>query len=319
MKLKQYITEQINEDILYTQSLIENTISYDLYCKILDDIDLEHLIENSIDESQASIDAKSKGLEYIGFGRYADKDKKDTVVAVSKGGKLVDIEPHKEDEKEKSGEDESDKIKLKNVAEKLKKHIEDIGNDLKVSKDQVVEAFKQPSVYNTIKHFGFSLKSMAKATQKTIATLNVGLKGVFEEISKTNSLKKLKSGAIKVDEFLDKHKTLKKITGAAVGGFMIYQWLNMSFSGDIDDDYDLSNLKGALDGTYGMKDLLGTPNGLKGLAQLGVGLATAGGMPIWVGGVKGIRLALLYSGAKIAKNQGLVGKLKKKMVSMIAG
>jgi len=323
MRLKQYL----NEEQLYNKRLIENTITYDLYCKILDSdyTEIDNIIENCINESEASDDAKKRGLEYIGFGRYVHKDNKDTVKAIAKDGKLVDVDSSgkeikkkKEDDEveDEPKDDESDKIKIKNIAVKMKAHIGSIATDLKVSKDHIVQAFKQPKVYDVLKHFGFSIKSMATATKKTISTLNVGLKGTFEELSKTDALKKLRSGAIKVDEFLDKHPPLKKITGAAVGGFMVYQWLNMTFSGDVEDDYDLTNLHGALAGTYGMKDLLGTPNGLKGLVQLGIGLATGGGLGLWVSGVKGLSLALTYSGAKLAKNHDLANKIKDKMKSM---
>jgi len=311
MKFKQYLKDNSYLD----------AITYELYCDILEcsDEDLDYLIEYSpLDESEASDEAKKRGLEYIGFGRYTTKDNKDTVIAVSKAGKLVDIEPRKavrpeteDDEETGSGED-SDKIRLKNVAVKLRKHVDSIASDLKTSKDHIVKAYQQPKVYNVLKHFGFSVGNMAKAASKSIKTLNVGLKGTIEELEKTKALKKLKSGAMKVDEFLGKHPALKKIGGAAIGGFMIYQWLNMTFSGDVEDDYDLSNLPAALKGEYGMKDLLGTTSGLKGMAQLGIGLAT-GGLPIWIGGVKGLSLALTYSGAKLSKNHDLVKKAKDKM------
>jgi hypothetical protein len=305
MRLKSYLNE--------TES-IKKFITYELYCESFntDDEDLDILIEKYLNEN-AGEEAKKRGLVSIGFGRYVKKDNPDKVVAISKDGELVDFEHSEEEHDEVGGE--KGKVDVKNILVKMKKHVDGIAKDLSISKDHVVEAFKQPSVYDTVKHFGFSIKSMAKATQKTIATLNVSLQSTFEEMHKTKTLQKLKSGAIKVDEFLDRNPTLKKITGPAVGGFMVYQWLHMSFSGDVHDDYDLSNLPKALKGEYGMKDLLGTPSGLKGMAQLAIGVAT-GGLPIWIGGAKGLTMALAYSGARLAKNNEVAGKLKDKMKSM---
>ena len=303
------------KDYLVQDELLKEIITYKLYCESFDtnDDDLDFLIDKCLNED-AGEDAKKRGLVSIGFGRYVKKDNPDKVVAISKDGKLVGFE-HDETKHDEVG-GSKDKVDVKNILIKMKKHVNGIAKDLNLSKEHVITAFKQPSVYETVKHFGFSIKSMAKATQKTISTLNVSLQSTFEEMHKTKTLQKLKSGAIKVDEFLDRNPKLKKITGPAVGGFMIYQWLHMTFSGDVHDDYDLSNLPKALKGEYGMKDLLGTPSGLKGMSQLAIGVAT-GGLPIWIGGAKGLTMALAYSGARLAKNHDMAGKLKEKMRSFM--
>ena len=202
------------ENYLIDDESIQKLITYKLYCESFDtkDDDLDILIDRYVNED-AGEEAKKKGLVSIGFGRYVKKDDPDRVVAVSKGGKLVDFEHSKEEHDDVGGDKHT--VDVKNILVKMKKHVNSIAKDLNISKDHVVNAFKQPSVYDTVKHFGFSIKSMAKVTQKSISTLNVALQGTFEEMHKTKTLQKLRSGAIKVDEFLDRNPALKKITGPA--------------------------------------------------------------------------------------------------------
>ena len=51
----------------------------------------------------------------------------------------------------------------------------------------------------------------------------------------------------------------------------------MSFSGDVESDYDLSVVGDALKGDYSMKDLLTSPSGVKGLGLL----AASAGWAYW--------------------------------------
>ncbi len=71
----------------------------------------------------------------------------------------------------------------------------------------------------------------------------------------------------------------------------------MSFSGDIESDYDLTVVEGAIAGNFTLSEVLASPGGITGLGLLAAGLAT-GGLPIWIGGAKGISMALAYSGLK---------------------
>ena len=107
MRLKQYLNEE------YNKRLIENTITYDLYCKILDSDEIDNIIENCINESEASDDAKKRGLEYIGFGRYVHKDNKDAVKAITAKSKIV--LPGKEQTPQEPNMDEILKVVMENT------------------------------------------------------------------------------------------------------------------------------------------------------------------------------------------------------------
>lgn len=277
-------------------------ITYEHYCSILDGA-------RTIDLNEGIGDiARSKGLEYFGFGRWG---KNGEVKYTSKDGKLVQFEPADDGSPDSTDKDDED-ASVAHVAKKLQKHVESIASDLKVSKDSVVEAFKQPTAFKFMKSIGFGIKKAGDAALKGLQTLNVGMKATFEEMHKTGALKKIESGAMKLDEVLNKYPAVKKIGGAAIAGFLIYQWQNMAFSGDLDDDYDVTSISSALAGDYSIKDVFASPQGLKNLTQLAVGIATGVTFPWGKIGPTTLMAAALYTGAKKAGNSELAKKALEK-------
>jgi hypothetical protein len=127
---------------------------------------------------------------------------------------------------------------------------------------------------------------------------NSVLRKGFEKLHKTKAIQKLQKGTMKADQFLNKNPFLKKMGGPLVAGALAYQWLNMSFSGDFDDDFNLDNLVNALQGDYSLEELIATPDGLKGLAQLAAGIATGGLLSFPWHKKMNIAFAAAYTGAR---------------------
>jgi hypothetical protein len=290
---KRYINEEKAIDYV-----IEN-MTYEAYCSILDGNTVTSLHESASDL------AKSKGLDYLGFGRWG---KNGEVNFKSKDGKLIPYVATSDDSDGNKDKSNDEKVNLSNVAVKLKQHVNDIANDLKVSTESIADAFKQPTTYKFMKSIGFGLKKAGEAALKGVQTLNVGMKATFEEMHKTGALKKLESGAIKIDEALEKYPKLKKIGGAAVAGFLVYQWQHMAFSGDLDDDFDVTAIASALAGDYSIRDVFASPQGVKGLVQLATGIATGVTFPWGKIGPATLTAAAIYTGAKKAKNAVLAKK-----------
>ena len=112
---------------------------------------------------------------------------------------------------------------------------------------------------------------------------------------------------------MQKNKALATMSAVAVSGLAIGQWLRMSFSGDIESDFNLTIIPQAFMGEAGFRELIATPDGIKGIGLLSAGLAT-GGLPIWMGGATGLALALTYSGLQSAGETEKGKEIKKKMV-----
>ncbi len=200
-----------------------------------------------------------------------------------------------------------------NVFKDIKAFIEQIVEDFKVGITEVVEAFKQKDVWAVLKAFGFNLKTMFKAITAGTAALRHGLFKVFEEISKSGVVQKLRSGAMTIDEFMDQHPALKRVAGPAVAGILLFIWLRMTFIGDAGYDLDLTDMLKALAGHYSLTELFASPAGLMMLTLLATALATGGTVgAVWLGeSLYNLILALLYTGLqKARKHTPFWNKLK---------
>ena len=296
----------------------KQVVTYERYCDILDNILVEELQEQGGDfwskmgkkaqDIYIKAHPKSKKAKTARDKEKKDKDKEEPKKPKEKDD--IDLDKYT-----KSNDSEEDKIQIKNIVTKLKDHITTVAKETGLGAREAVEAFKQPGVYNTLRGVGFSMKTLSKTVFDGLKTGNVALKGVATELNKSAPFKALKAGTMKVDEFLDKHPTLKKIGGVAVAGLAAAQWYHMSFSGDVDSDYDLSVVGDALAGNYSMTDLLTSPSGIAGLGLLATGIAT-GGLNIWMGGGKGLALALARSGMRAAGKYKVAEKIHNTMQMM---
>ena len=287
-----------------------STIPYGTYCGLLDYIgeNYYNLNEETLVEDWWSDLTPAEQSKYMRDHPDSDKAKN----ARERDGGDKDKKPSLKDKVKGLFSKEQTAAALKD----LKSHVDSVVKSVGVDAKLVTKAFKEPSVYNTVNALGGSVNAAAKTAiggLRTIGkTLNVGGAAVTD----TKAFKQLEKGIIKADELMDKHPSLKVIGSAALVGLATKQWLDMSFSGDIESDYDLSIIADAAQGKAKFADFIGTPEGVKGMALLGAGLAT-GGAPLWIGGMPaGLGLALAYSGLKAAGETEAGKKVKAKMVAM---
>jgi len=218
-------------------------------------------------------------------------------------------EPKKEPE---SKQDDAGKSLPDTVAD-LKQHVQSVRDAVGVDLETIATAFKQPSVYNTVKAIGGSISASSRVVMGTLRTVGKSLTVGGAAIHDTDAFQKLEKGIVKVDEFMKQNKALATLSAVAVSGLAIGQWLRMSFSGDIESDFDLTIIPQAFAGEAGFRELIATPDGIKGIGLLSAGMAT-GGLPIWMGGTTGLALALTYSGLQSAGQTEKGKEMKKKMV-----
>ena len=185
-----------------------------------------------------------------------------------------------------------------------------------MARDELVNAIKEKSVFKAVKAVGMGGGKVALDGLKTVDT---AVNFAADKVAATQMVQGLQKGTIKVDEFLNKYPKLKTVAGVGIAGFLTYQWLQMSFSGNLDSDYDLSSIPEAIAGNIGFTEVLATPAGIKGMGLLAAGIATGGMTTIWAGGRRGLMMAAAYTGAKKAGNTNLANKLFGKMRQMVKG
>ena len=321
MRLKTYIeTQELTEGTFLFEQQVYRELqecTYEDWCNILDDIVLTE------DKEPWWV---AKGLKYQ--QQYVkDNPKSDTARDIKKYLATKDTSKDSEDNVDtKTSSSDPDKPSKDRYNEPLSKHptlkkaltseVNNLVKDVGVERDNLVKAIKEKSVFRAVKAVGLGSGKILLDGMKVVDS---AVNFAADKVAATKAIQGLQKGLIKVDSFLDQYPKLKTVTGTALAGFLSYQWLYMSFSGNLDSDYDLSSIPEAIAGNIGFTEILATPQGVKGMGLLAAGLATGGLSTLWLGGRRGMMLAAAYTGAKKLGDKKTENKLFAKMRQLVKG
>ena len=321
MRLKTYIdTQELTEGTFLFEQQVHRELqecTYEDWCDILDNIVLTEDKEPWW---------QSKGQKFQ--QDYIKKNpKSDTARDIKKYLATKDTPKDSEDNVDtKTSSSDPDKPSKDRYNEPLSKHptlkkaltseVNNLVKDVGVERDNLVKAIKEKSVFRAVKAVGLGSGKILLDGMKVVDS---AVNFAADKVAATKAIQGLQKGLIKVDSFLDQYPKLKTITGTALAGFLSYQWLYMSFSGNLDSDYDLSSIPEAIAGNIGFTEILATPQGVKGMGLLAAGLATGGLSTLWLGGRRGMMLAAAYTGAKKLGDKKTENKLFAKMRQLVKG
>ena len=321
MRLKTYIdTQELTEGTFLFEQQVHRELqecTYEDWCDILDNIVLTEDKEPWW---------QSKGQKFQ--QDYIKKNpKSDTARDIKKYLATKDTPKDSEDNVDtKTSSSDPDKPSKDRYNEPLSKHptlkkaltseVNNLVKDIGVERDNLVKAIKEKSVFRAVKAVGLGSGKILLDGMKVVDS---AVNFAADKVAATKAIQGLQKGLIKVDSFLDQYPKLKTVTGTALAGFLSYQWLYMSFSGNLDSDYDLSSIPEAIAGNIGFTEILATPQGVKGMGLLAAGLATGGLSTLWLGGRRGMMLAAAYTGAKKLGDKKTENKLFTKMRQFIKG
>jgi len=203
---------------------------------------------------------------------------------------------------------------LVRVFNELRYNIQKVGKDFMMNLNDLISTFKNRNVYDMLRAFGFNFKLLFRAIGAFTNALKGGLLEVFKEMARTKTFQKIRRGAIKTDEILNKYPILKRLTGIVIAGLLLYIWLNMTFIGDLDYDFNFSDTVAALHGTFSIADIFTSPEGMMLIALFGTGAAFGLSVP-WLGkSLYNLTLAIVYTGyAKLKGDKKKIALMKKKM------
>lgn len=329
MRLKTYIeTQELTRGTFLYEQQVHRELqecTYEDWCDIIDSLDDDVLTEKK-EPSWVN-----KGIKYI--QQYIkDRPQSDTAKDMKKYLATQDKDTKKDSEdsvdtKTTSGSDsDPNKPSADRFNEPLSRHptlkaelgatADEFVKDFKIARENIKAAWKEKSVFKVIKAVGLG---GAKVAKDGLQMVDDAVNFAADKVAATKAIQGLQKGTIKVDEFLDKYPKLKTASGVAIAGFLTYQWLSMSFSGNLDSDYDLSSIPEAIAGNIGFTDILATPAGVKGMGLLAAGLATGGLSTLWLGGKKGMMMAAAYTGAKKLGDKKTENTMFAKMRQFIKG
>lgn len=196
--------------------------------------------------------------------------------------------------------------------------IKSLVSQFKINTSDLLLAFKQKDMFNILKAFGFNIKLIFRSIVEVSNLVRNGLFEIFKSIYQTKAIQKIKQGTLKIDAFLDKYPLLKKVGGVAIAGLLLYLWLNMTFIGNLDYDFNFTDVVAALKGSFSITNLFVSPEGLMLVGLFGTGAVFGLSLP-WLGKtIYNLMLAIFYTIYFKYKNQNLsfkeiAEKIKKKL------
>jgi hypothetical protein len=174
-----------------------------------------------------------------------------------------------------------DKIKsLPNVGRKakialvheFKEQVHHVAENLGTTKNAVVTAFKEPKMANILEATGYSFATLWGAMHMGHKVAEQGALHVIAHFAEHTALHKVAHHVAHkakfVDEFMQKFPVLKKVTGPALAGLMLYGY-TLTEPHKL-GDWDMANIKRAFTGEFGISDFMKTPEAI----YLGTHVAT---------------------------------------------
>jgi hypothetical protein len=196
----------------------------------------------------------------------------------------------------------NESIKIPAKLQKTWDFLHDFSDEMQLNFNNVINIFKDKTLFSLFSKLNWNLKKFIKIIQEGYAYYKqlVHIIGTYIE---KNKIYQLSETAVKqIQEHLENHPKLKKISGLVLAGLLIYVWTSViSFVGDTDFDFDQTMLINALTGNYNLVDMFTGSEGAKFLTYVATGALTGISFP-WPGSTSALFLgSLVFTFAKNKK------------------
>lgn len=151
--------------------------------------------------------------------------------------------------------------------------IKDLASTIGAQFSNLIQLFKIKDIYTFFSKIGWSFKKLYDLVKKGFSLANDLADAIAEYIAKTGIGKWTEEKLRELDEFLKNHPKTKRITGVAVAAIIAYIWFNMTFTGNWEYDFDMSDLVAALAGQFSLSSVFAGKDGIKLLMLFSTGLA----------------------------------------------
>lgn len=133
---------------------------------------------------------------------------------------------------------------------------------------------KDKKVFKIFSYVGWSITRLVELIQKGFQVYKDLQLAIADFIKKTKVMKMTTDKINELSDFLEKHPKIKKYSGVAVAGLLVLIWLNMSFTGDFFDDFDISLVFQCMAGTYSLSEIFTSKEGIRMLSLFALGMVT---------------------------------------------
>lgn len=133
---------------------------------------------------------------------------------------------------------------------------------------------KDKKIFKIFSYIKWNITNLAELIQKGFQVYKDLQLAIADFVKKTKVMKFTTDKIKDLSDFLEKHPKIKKYSGIAVAGLLVLIWLNMSFTGDFFDDFDLGLVFQCLTGTYSLAEIFTSKEGIRMLSLFALGMIT---------------------------------------------
>ena len=155
---------------------------------------------------------------------------------------------------------------------KIWSFIKELKDIVKVKLLDLIKLFKNKIVFKFFAKIKFSMNRLFSIVKKGFKAYKDVIKVIGEYIASTKVGRWTEEKLKELDEFLANHPRTKKMAGIAVAGILIYIWLNMTFTGNADYDFDMGDMILALGGGFTLSKIFAGPEGMALLTLFATGV-----------------------------------------------
>ena len=145
---------------------------------------------------------------------------------------------------------------------KIWSFLKELKDIIKVKIMDLAKLFMNKLVFKFFAKIKFSMKYLFDLVKKGFKAYKEVIKAIGDYLSKTKVGRWTEDKLKDLDVFLATHPKTKRIAGMAVAGILIYIWLNMTFTGNADYDFDMGDMILALGGGFTLSTLFAGPEGM---------------------------------------------------------
>jgi len=142
--------------------------------------------------------------------------------------------------------------------------IKELALKLSLDFEKIIILFKEKYLFNFFSKLKWSISKFVDVIKQGYKAYTA-LHSVISQYLAEQKIFKLTEEVIKkLEIFLIKHPRIKPIAGIVLAGFLAFQWTSLiSFTGDVDFDFDQTALFQALSGNFSLVDILAGESGAK--------------------------------------------------------
>tara|TARA_Y100000310_G_scaffold39805_1_gene37339 strand:- start:21 stop:725 length:705 start_codon:yes stop_codon:yes gene_type:complete len=141
--------------------------------------------------------------------------------------------------------------------------IKNLASQIKTKFKDLLKLFMNSKVFKFFSLVGWSMDKLFTLVKKGFKLYKDLLKAISDYIASTKVGKWTEEKLKQLDKFLQKHPKTKKIAGIGVAALLVYIWFNMTFTGDVAYDFDMSDMLAALVGKFSLAKLFAGSDGVK--------------------------------------------------------